>query len=293
MGKKKLEVIKSHTLVETSDKNIFRLANRKGDWKMYYDDRSKTYMWAVSHILDVGYNKGLGFVIWLLSKTAEEAKQILEDTGNRGTRVHMAVANLVMGNSIKLLDDVYIDRVTGHGKKLTDEEWNFLQSFVQFVEDYKPISISLEQTIGSTKLGWAGTYDWVCTLELTDKIGIGKNAKFKKRRVRVLVDFKTSSAIHDAYNMQLAAYWLILKERKQTSGLHTAVLRLGTKHKCGYEFKLWTPKQTVYHAKVFKAIKVIHEFKEGLPEPTIKEFPAEISVEIPTVKIIKTKKKTK
>ena len=293
MGKKKIEVIKSHTLVETSDKNIFRLANRKGDWKMYYDKKADKYMWAVSHILDVGYNKGIGFVIWLLSKTSEEAKQILEETGNRGTRVHMAVANLVIGNSVKL-DDVYIDRITGHGRKLTDEEWGFIRSFAQFVEDYKPISISLEQTISSTKKGCAGTYDWICTIELTAKVGIGKNAKIKKRRVRVLLDFKTSSAIHDAYNMQLGAYWDILRERKQASGLHTAVLRLGTKHKCGYEFKLWTPKQTAYHVKVFNAIKVIHMFKEGPPEPTIKEFPAEIKVDIPTVKkITKTKKKTK
>jgi len=287
----KIKSISSHSLAETSDPNVFRLVNRKGDWIMYYLKKEDTYLWAVTYILDSGYNKGIGFMKWLLSKSPEEARKILEDAGDKGTRVHAAVADLLNGHSVVLDKSVYSTK--GSKSKLSDEEWRCLLSFVSFVEDYNPVSFSLEQNVASKKLGWAGTYDWICTLEIEYEVGVGKKAVLKMKRIRVLLDFKSSTAIHDSYNMQLGAYWLILKERKQAKGLHTGVLRLGTKHKRGYELKLWSPKQTAHHGKVMKAVNEIHIYKEGHPNPKITEFPTEIKIKVPDGRKITKKTKSK
>jgi len=290
---RKSKDIPSHSYVETADPNLFRLVDRKGDWSMYYLKEEDVHLWAVNRILDSGYNKGIGFVRWLLSKSPEEAQTILEEAGNKGTRIHAALADLVHGHAVKLASSVYSDGKSSHKSNLTDEEWHYLRSFVNFVEDYKPISFSLEQSVASSKLGWAGTYDWICTLEVEYKVGTGKKAVVKKKRIKVLLDFKSSNAIHDSYNLQLAAYWLVLKERKQANGLHTGVLRVGTKHRRGYELKLWSPQQTAYHGKIMKAVNEIHLYKEGKPEPRITEFPSELKVKIPDgrKKITKTKSK--
>ncbi len=54
---------------------------------------------------------------------------------------------------------------------------------------------------------------------------------------KVLVDFKTSSGIYDCYWAQVMAYAVAWNEMGESPIDCVGILRLGSKHKAGYEYQ--------------------------------------------------------
>ena len=252
-----------HTLEPTSDERLFRIVDAYGDWThyLYRADKGEVVVPSVNHVLNVGLNKGVGFTIWLSQKTQEEQREILSEATNRGTRVHHALHDLMMGKEIEYGVTKYPND-KGEETTLTYDEWvKYILPFVQWHKDHKPkTTIGLEMSVVNVEgEKYAGTLDWGGTIE------------YNGERIEVLVDYKTSSAIHNSHPLQVAAY-------AKGRNVHTAILRLGSRHKSGYEFKVWTPDETEKHYKVFQAVYQQYLYQEGEFKPNFSEFPKKIKL---------------
>jgi hypothetical protein len=135
------------------------------------------------------------------------------------------------------------------------DEWKMLCAFVEWHREYKPDIEALELPVYDLEKGYAGRIDAVCFIQ----------------GVRYLVDFKTSSAIHNAYWLQVNAYAYAYERLYELTVDRIAILRLGTKHKCGYEFKEIEP--TSRNFEVFLACKTIWHSENGESVPVVESLP--------------------
>ena len=282
--------VPSMTLEPTSDPDLFRLCDRKGDWTHYFHQPTKRYLPAVNHILHTAYNKGERFMQYLLSVSKDEAKDKLERAGNRGTRVHQAINEMILGKEIRL-DTTFLNELTGRHESLTDDEWKMLRSFTRWVEDFKPETVIFDTAVCSLKSGFAGTLDWYGTVSISVKTA---PQKVEQVRVYCLIDWKSSSAVWDEYAYQLGGYDTALIEKGVIGSdtCCTAILRLGTKHKSGYEFKLYSPEESAMNRIGWMQVRSMFVLMTGGEEfnPVIEEIPTTLQVKIPQV-VVKPKKR--
>lgn len=282
---------KNFTYEPTDNPDLFRFLNRNGDWTHYWIESLNLYLPAVNHILDVGFNKGPGFMQYLLNTNREEAKKKLETAGEEGTRIHQAIRDLIDGIAVTA-ETKYLNELTGRQEVLNADEWDCLIAFVQWVNDFKPQTIRNEFAVFNVFSNYAGTADWLGSVEITEKKVV--------KRINVLIDWKSSGAIYGNYALQVAAYRNSIPEtasdtsgglkssprgkqvaKQVVHGVYTAILRLGTRHKCGYEFKLWTPAESDANFGRFLAVRDLFEYTEGEFKPEIVDIPLELKVEIP------------
>jgi hypothetical protein len=287
----------------TSDPRIFRFCDRYGDWTHYLykekpDERGKYYA-AVNHILRNGFPKDDRFNQYLLRSDETESKEKLKVAGNRGTRVHNAIKEIIDGETVSMYKP-YPDEVTGGNRTLDPDEWDRLLAFKRFAERYQLKRLIYERPVVSHDYAYAGTPDFLGVIVVP---GDERTSALKDRKgetLYILLDWKTSAAIYDEYKLQTAAYreaaldyW---KEEIPVKGKEywTGVVRLGARSKEGYEFQAWTPEQTNEHFdRFFDAKNLYHFVKGGSYDPTIEEIPTMISVQVPGIEVRKRKKTTK
>lgn len=289
--------MKNYTLEKTKSKDLFRVVDVNGNWENYFHKPSGRYLRAVNDILNKGYCKGKGFEIWLKTATKEEAEKKLKDAGERGDKVHKAI-DFLFENKGKILrntpiwnDDLQVE------EKLAYDEWECIMAFHAFWEQHKPILLDHEYPAFNLAVGYAGTLDSRMILsqrcqnikcscaKLVGKIGI--------------YDWKSSSGIRDQYGPQIASY---AKAENVEKYDYTAILRLGTNHKIGYEFEVYNKEETERHFKEFLAAMTIAEanYKPFDPDKRICDIPEVISITLqakhtkkskPLVNKIKKKKR--
>lgn len=291
-------MISSYTFQDTTDKNIKRFVDRKGNWTHYYIISDKKFVPAVNHVLGLGYNKGPRFNEYLLNARPEEARKKLETAGEEGSRTHAAIRDIARGVKVDLKTS-YLNDLTGRQEMLNPDEWDNLLAYMRFVECYKPHIIADEFAVYSPKGKYAGTADILVTLE------VPKGDKFfpktvHDKRILVLVDWKTSSRVWNEYRAQLASYRHAMVEREQFKKFYKsfkgmdfiAVVRLGTNHKIGYEVVVWSGKEAekTYKDKFRSAYEIYLEH-EPVFEPRVEEIPTELYQPLPVAKIKKHKKK--
>lgn len=165
---------------------------------------------GVTSILDEAAPVAYSLKQFMLNNSAEAAEDIKNTTGAFGTKMHKAYEALIEG--------VKLDLKNGYPNK---KEKMHLASFKQWFIDYKPTKLLSEQVVASKTFNYAGTLDLAC--EINGELWI--------------VDFKTGSGIYFSHELQLAAYKQAYEEMFGVKVLHIGVLRTGTKHKSGYEFK--------------------------------------------------------
>lgn len=202
------------------------------------------YLPRVTHILSY-YPSGIGLSRWLGNAPSyEEAEKVKIEAGRRGTKVHKAIAKLIAKKTVYFED-------------FAEDEWEMLLSFVAWVKEYKPKFIKNEQLVVSKKFGYAGTLD--CIAKIGEEI--------------YLIDWKTSGAIHSQYLAQLGAYTAAQNEGKEPLNIDKlAILRLGTKHKTGYEFKVYDG-AWINAFNLFMAVKQIFDHENPNLKPNNKEYP--------------------
>jgi hypothetical protein len=140
--------------------------------------------WIADH-----YPKGTGFYRWLASKGWDESEAIRIAAGDKGGKVHQAIAVLLAGRTIGM-EDAFENPTTGEPEELSLAEWECLMTFVAWFEEAKPEVIASEFTVWNEYFRYAGTVDLLCRIK-------GRTW---------LIDFKTSPNIWPSMELQVSAY---------------------------------------------------------------------------------------
>ena len=194
---------------------------------------------------------GEGLKRWLGdAESFEETERIKMRAALRGTHVHNGCQRLIEGEELIFED-------------FTIEEWGMLESFIAWVEDYKPHFIFTEKTVYSEQYGYAGTLDCVAQINGEEYI----------------IDFKTSQNVYPLTMFsQCAAYINAAHEMCIMSGdTKIAILQLGSKHKKRYNFVV-AEEPWEHYLDMFKAIKKIFHFEHPKLMPKDKTYKATLKI---------------
>lgn len=221
------------------------------------DGKEQTYVPSVTWIAG-HYPKGIGFYKWLSSKSWDEGEAIKIAAGDKGSRVHQAVVDLIDGKEIEM-EAKYLN-ANGKGEELTLEEYDCIMSFRDWFLIVKPKIIAREIILFNDKDGYAGTMDFVC--EIKGEVWI--------------IDFKTGQSIWPEHEIQISAYkqaWLLCKKTPKAK-VKLGILQLGywrTKKK--YKFTEVEDKFDLFlHAKAIWANET-----KGV-EPKKKDYPVTLTL---------------
>ncbi len=257
-----METISNVKLAQTDNPAVMQMTF---DNERYYHITGKNldvYLPSVTWINE-SYPKGLGFYKWLAGKGWDEATATKEAAGDRGSKVHNAIQDLLNGAEIKY-GDAYWNETKQANESFTLEEWKCLIAFQRFWLDHNPTIVATERVCYSLKYGYAGTID--ALLMIDDQL--------------VVVDWKTSAAIYPSYLMQIAAYMVAEHETGEHKPVATAIVRLGTKHKKGYELQIFDTDQSKQNFKGFLHVKEIWAIENGNKKPETVTLPAVISLDL-------------
>ncbi|MCL4405207.1 MAG: hypothetical protein M1361_01135 [Patescibacteria group bacterium] len=288
--------MKTYTYEPTKHPRLFRVVDREGNWERYFltdlvpekgreiSTMGGVYLRGVTTILDKGYAKGEGLLRFLSQHTESERDEILKSAGERGDKVHRAIAMLSEGlGTLNKTDGVY-NREIKEYEPLSNEEWDCLLAFESFWRRHEPIVLQSEAPLYSLEGGYAGTADkiWILTKACDVKMCPCKDWI----NLIGLNDYKTSSGIYPSYWAQVGAYAKAenIKEYLPTGRVidYTSILRLGTNHKTtgGYEFRVSNRLGAQY--ELFGAAKTIanYESNEFDPSKEVQEIPDSITIEL-------------
>jgi hypothetical protein len=223
---------------------------------------------------------GDGFDRWLGNHSSYE--QAMHEAGmarSQGTMVHNLTELLDKGVTISA--DTKVKIVSGFGeveRTPTGRELRNLQTYINFLKDFRPMYTGIETTVWSEKFGGvAGTVDRFALIDsgLLRHVISGSrkdisSAKRTGRLMKVVIDIKNSSGIRTGDRVQVAAYVKMADDKKVREGF---VLRLGTKSKKGYEFKSVDVKK---HWPLFGIAAKMWDFhNEGRKDPKMQTFEKE------------------
>lgn len=256
--------MKKEIRVVDKEKGILQVTTADERW--YIRDRvdPKTgeavpeYVPSVTWICD-HYPKGVQFYKWLASKGWDEAEAIKTAAGDKGSRVHKAIQDLIEGREIKI-DAKYKSYAEDKELELTFEEYEAVLSFAKWHEEVKPEFIAWEFPVWGD--GYAGTVDLLCS--------IGGQ--------KYIVDFKTSAYIWPSHELQVSAYKraLHIEELNGPEEIKLAILQVGYRmNKKRFKF---TEIDDQYPE--FLAAKLIWAKEQKGVEPKQRDYPMSVRLDL-------------
>lgn len=218
------------------------------------------------------YPKGKQFWHWLADKGWDEAEAIKSAAGDKGSKVHQAIVNLLNGNEV-VMEDKYLNNTTEQPEELTLEEYECIMSFSKWYEETKPVILNKEFVVWNDEFNYAGTVDLLCRI----------NGEIW------LIDLKTSQNIWPEYELQVSAYKHALLEDKLNvlnnispkevldwANLKLGILQIGyRRNKNVWKFTEIEDKFDLFQS----ALKIWHNENAGV-EPKAKDLPLKIKLQI-------------
>ena len=208
------------------------------------------------------YPKGIAFYKWLADKGWDESESIKQAAGNKGSKVHLAIADILQGKEVRI-DSKYLNKASDTLEELTLEECDCILSFLSWKESVKPKVIAWETVVFSEQHNFAGTVDFIC--EINDEYWI--------------IDFKTSQYIWAEYELQISAYRKAIENGENNfpqvdpSKIKTAILQLGyRRNKNNYKFT-----EIENKFELFKAAQTIWKNEHSEEVPNKKDYPIILS----------------
>jgi len=179
----------------------------------FYRTEKGVFVPSVTTILEA-YPKGAQYYEWL-KKHGQDADEIRDEAGRRGSVVHEVTELLDNGGTVDLMTE-------DGSPKYKLSEWAMIGRYVDFRKAFPAKVHAVETKLASDSLGYAGTLDRVMTLP------DGRT---------MLLDIKTGGSVWPAYWLQQAAYHRLLHEtdliRQMFPGgvpeIHLGVLWLNAK----------------------------------------------------------------
>lgn len=170
----------------------------------FYQHANGNFYPSVTTILDA-YPKSAAFFEWL-KKAGEDADEIRDEAGRKGSAVHQVCEDYDSGLECSILNEFGTP-------KFKQIEWAMFERYVEFREKTKYELVANELHYISPAFGFAGTLDRV----------------FRVNGKLMLVDIKTSNAMHNHYFLQLSAYKAMWDEVNQEKIDSIKVLWLNAK----------------------------------------------------------------
>lgn len=194
----------------------YQVVRKEIDDSHYYwiDDE---FVPATTEILGVAGPVEYGLRSFWQNNSASEAQKIVDQAKDFGSLVHDAIEQLLNGESINMLE--WQSAMPHYKKDFAKHIMSFYNWFYEFKPDIE--SVKSEHVVGSKKYKYGGTVDLYC----------------EKDGEAWIIDFKTSSGIYLSHELQLAAYKQAYEEYTGKAINKVAILRTGSRHKAGYEFK--------------------------------------------------------
>lgn len=208
--------------------------------------------WICEH-----YPKGVAFYKWLASKGWDEAESIKNAAGDKGSRVHYAIRDLIEGKTVSI-DSKY--KTSGDEKEteLSLEEYDCVMSFAQWHKDVKPEFLGCEFPVWGD--GFAGTIDMTCKIDGDTYI----------------VDFKTSQYLWPSHELQISAYKHAWDPAGEVPDIKLAILQVGYKlNKKRYKFTAVEDQFTE-----FLAAKTIWAKEQKGVRPHQKDYPLRVKLDL-------------
>ena len=184
---------------------------------------------------------------WIAEKGWNESQRIKSEAGIRGTRIHAACDLLEDGAELRK-DDYSL------------EEWFKISTFVRWYSIYQPEVVAKEFSVFSPQGKYAGRLDRI----------------YKIGGEMTILDFKSSSSIHDHFPLQFSSYAKAIEETTQFAIVQTAALQLGAKNKDGYRFVIYPDWKS--HYAVFEHVRGVWDYGLAPKEVPVLELPDALSL---------------
>lgn len=230
-------------LAPTLSSHWYRVYNKKGKCLGVFPS-STTILQA--------YPQSEQLTKWIADNGFHESRILRNQAGERGTRIHTACDLLEEGTTLQ-------------ANNYSLEEWWKISTFVSWYKETNPVLIAKEFPVFSKKGKYAGRLDRI--------YGIGPDT--------VILDFKSSSSIHEHFPLQFASYAKAIEENTDLKISATACLQLGAKNKNGYRFVLYPDWRD--HYKVFEHVRATWQYdyfdsKKNPKEAPVLELPETLSL---------------
>lgn len=200
------------------------------------------------------FPKNIFFYKWLASTGWDEAQAIKSAAGDKGTKVHHAVTDLLAGKEIAMNAN-YLNPTTGQGEELTLDEYECLMSFAEWFKLTKPEIIANELVVWNDEVGYAGTVDLV--------VKIGDQ--------NWIIDLKTGQNLWTEHELQISAYKHALKLEQEPK---LALLQVGYKR----NKHSWKFTEVEDKFGLFLAAREIWRNETDGEQPRQKDYPLTLSL---------------
>lgn len=211
--------------------------------------------WIAGH-----YPKGIGFYKWLADKGWDESQAIKEAAGDKGSRVHRAIVDLLDGGTVPMDAKYAVGEELA--QELSLEEYDCLRAFADFWVACQPETLAREVTVFNAEHGYAGTVDWMGRLRKPPK-GVAAGGIW-------LLDWKTGQYVWPEHELQVSAY----AHADDVSADHLGILQVGyRKNKAGWKL---TPVKDQF--PLFLAAKQIWAKECEGQSPSKKDYPLSLSL---------------
>ena len=244
-----------------------QITGREYDERFYAREVGGETVYAPSwtHVLSTVWPKSPQLEKWLGDVGTERAAQIMEEAGAVGTYVHGAIEEMLKGEVVQA--DEVRDRFPGT-KAL--KPLKCLAAFVDFHNQFNLVPTRTEFTTWLPTV--AGTVDFMGFFDKPVKKG--NRIQAGEERVHGIIDWKTSTSVHDTHQAQVAGYYE--SERSVGEVDCACILHLGNNTKRGWSLVVVDLDKWVDLA--FHAVKTFHlHFPNARPHIDI--FPNAFAVE--------------
>jgi hypothetical protein len=268
-------------LYELSNCEIMRLdvddehyyyGGRKGDEKQFY--------LSLTRVLDIGGPFPEGLRQYLRVTSYEEQKDRLEFTGNRGSKLHDALDQLMSRKQLNLKQDF-----------TSTYEKDAIVTFMRMMRFLNPGKYSTELIVADPDLRVAGTLDfkgfvdeWKITalLDPLKYLELDSDSDFQlkerwldvpksSKRIHIIIDWKFTGRNAYSHKVQVAAYKTMNnKTRKGQKVSRAFTWRYSPKHKYGFDFNESHLNYDSFKRIYATTIEYLGEFP--LP-PSLKRYP--------------------
>lgn len=246
------------------------------------DNENAEYYLSLTHVLDIGAPFPEGLRNYLRMTSFDEQRERLEFTGNRGTKLHDALDQLMKSESLKLEN------------YNSSYEKEAVATFIRFMRFLQPRRFVTEQVVADPDLRIAGTLDLKCSVQewrliaLLDPkkyIDIDSDGDYQLKEkwvdlpdtkaVRIVMDYKFTG--RNAYNhkVQVAAYRTMNNKVRKDKASRAFIWRYSSRHKFGFDFQESLLRYQSFKRIYFTAIEYLGEFPEP---PELKVYPKEVQL---------------
>lgn len=146
--------------------------------------------WIAGH-----YPKGIGFYKWLAGQSWDESQALKEAAGDKGSRVHRAIVDLLDWGTVPM--DAKYAADDESAQELSLEEYDCLRSFADWWTACEPKTLAREVTVFNAEHNYAGTLDWIGSFKKPPK-GLSEGPW--------LLDWKTSKDVWPEHEIQVSGY---------------------------------------------------------------------------------------